>query len=153
VAARKTAVNHGVSFPRQFGAVRYRANKVELSIGLSVGIKRTAFTRASAMASVVNANATAKNPALLEAINGGTFPAFADGGFVGTPPSVAPVHVGNTVTQNVSVQVQGSAGTPQQNQDLADRVAKSLDQHAQALFARELRRQMRPGGMLSGVRQ
>jgi len=35
-----------------------------------------------------------------------------------------------------------------QNQDLADRMTRALQDQARALVASEIRRQMRPGGML-----
>jgi len=46
------------------------------------------------------------------------------------------------------VNVKGSAGTPDQNQDLANKIAQQMKGHAQALVTQEIRRQMRPGGLL-----
>jgi len=48
----------------------------------------------------------------------------------------------------INVTVNGSAGTPDQNTDLATKIARQMKDQAQALFAQELRRQMRPGGLL-----
>lgn len=49
---------------------------------------------------------------------------------------------------NINVTAFGSAGTPQQNQDLAEKIGRQMKDQAQALVAHELRRQMRPGGIL-----
>ena len=48
----------------------------------------------------------------------------------------------------INVTVNGSAGTPDQNQDLAEKISRQMTGQASALVAHELRRQMRPGGLL-----
>ncbi|MBS0535374.1 MAG: hypothetical protein JSR72_15055 [Proteobacteria bacterium] len=101
---------------------------------------------------VINATATAKHRGLLEAINRGVPVArFAAGGPVG-PHSIAEKALG-AVTQNISVTVNGSAGTPQQNQDLAEKITGQLQGVAESLVAKEINRQMRPGGLISSGRR
>jgi hypothetical protein len=98
---------------------------------------------------VVNANATSKHRRVLEAINSGTIARYANGGPVGkAAQTFAPVQ-STSVVQNVSVQVQGSAGTPAENSDLADKIARQLEPIARSMVGKELRTQMRPGGLLS----
>ncbi|WLR91004.1 phage tail tip lysozyme [Shinella zoogloeoides] len=46
---------------------------------------------------------------------------------------------------NAPVQVNGSAGTPEQNQDLAKRVAKQMEDTFRGIAADEMRKQTRPG--------
>jgi hypothetical protein len=103
---------------------------------------------------VVNARATAKHRALLEAINSGRVPAFAHGGSVGGGDNVTrimPAANGNSpaVTVNAPITVNGSAGTPEQNDDLARRMSKQLEATVRGTVANELRRQMRPGNLLN----
>lgn len=52
----------------------------------------------------------------------------------------------------INVTVNGSAGTPQQNQDLADKIGRHMKDQAQVLVAQELRREMRPGGLIAFAR-
>jgi hypothetical protein len=95
---------------------------------------------------VVNAAATAKHRALLDAINSGkTFaPAMPSTG--ARMAAGAPIiNVNNAPTINV----QGSAGTPAQNQDLATKIAKSFEESAKSLVTEQIRLQLRPGGMLA----
>ncbi|MBN8966125.1 MAG: hypothetical protein J0H89_12275 [Rhizobiales bacterium] len=68
--------------------------------------------------------------------------------------TVIPNHAlagGNSVTQSntFNIRVEGSAGTPDQNSDLAAKIGQEMQRAAQQLVAKELRTQMRPGGMLS----
>jgi hypothetical protein len=102
---------------------------------------------------VVNARATAGNRALLEAINGGRIPRFADGGPVSglaSPPSGASMFGQTThIAPMINVTVQGSPG--QSSQDHARTgaaVAKAAQQHISAMIGDEIRNQMRPGGTL-----
>lgn len=103
---------------------------------------------------VVNARATAGNRALLEAINGGRIPRFADGGPVSgiaSPPSGAPM-IGQTthIAPMINVTVQGSPGqSPQDHARTGAAVAKAAQQHISAMIGDEIRNQMRPGGILS----
>ncbi len=54
------------------------------------------------------------------------------------------------ITINSPITVNGSAGTPEQNADLAKQVARETEAGMRALIQTELIRQMRPGGMLRG---
>jgi len=53
------------------------------------------------------------------------------------------------ITINAPVTVNGSAGTPEQNADLADRTAKALEGAMRSVVVDEIRRQTRPGNMLN----
>jgi phage-related minor tail protein len=82
---------------------------------------------------------------------------YADGGHVGER-AVATVsrtlHGSNdnapapAVQINAPITVNGSAGTPEQNQDLAKRMAKQVEGTVRGVVADEMRKQMRPGNML-----
>ncbi|RWO05478.1 MAG: hypothetical protein EOS07_24690 [Mesorhizobium sp.] len=100
---------------------------------------------------VVNARATARNRALLEAVNDNRLPGFADGGLVG---GGAPVFAGNDnraqqIAINAPITVNGSAGTPEQNTDLSKKMARQLESTMRGVVADELRRSTRPGNPLS----
>lgn len=103
---------------------------------------------------VVNARATRQHRAVLEAINSGRVPAFAAGGAVGTAPrfSVPRMAGGGAGQQvvNISnvVKVEGSGGTPEQNDDLTKKMSKALDAQMRGVVTDELRKQGRAGGSL-----
>jgi tape measure domain-containing protein len=59
---------------------------------------------------------------------------------------------GQSTTNNYNVNVSGGGGTPEQNQDLADRITKQLENVMGARAAKEIRQQQRPGGMLNQMR-
>jgi hypothetical protein len=68
-------------------------------------------------------------------------------------PAIAAGAQTSVSSPNINVTVNGSAGAPQQNQDLVDKVGRQMKDQAQALVAQEIRRQMRPGGLIrSGTR-
>jgi hypothetical protein len=46
------------------------------------------------------------------------------------------------------LKVEGSAGTPAQNQDLSDRMVRGMQDMAASMIAKGIRQQMRPGGLL-----
>ncbi len=100
----------------------------------------------------MKASATAQNRALLEAINGGRIPRFADGGIVSglaSPPSGAPMIGGQTNHFSPVINVSGAqAGSPSQNKDLAMQISKHVTEAAQMMVGKEIYKQMRPGGML-----
>lgn len=87
----------------------------------------------------------------LEALHRGALKGFAAGGYVGSAPAVHRAHMpanGNVVQAieiNAPITVEGSAGTPEQNQDLAARMSKQLEGTVRGVVADELRRQTRPG--------
>ncbi len=104
---------------------------------------------------IVNAEATRRHSALLAAINAGKVPAFADGGIVnGKAISFAPVARAQAATAspiviNAPVTVNGSSGTPEQNNDLAKRMAREMEATMRGVVANEIQRQMRPGNLLN----
>lgn len=107
---------------------------------------------------VVNAAATARNRDLLEAINSGKVAAFATGGLVGSAPAFRPANdnIGHAndnpapvVTINAPITVEGSAGTPGQNADLAKQMGKELERTVRGVVAGEIARQIRPGNTLN----
>jgi hypothetical protein len=95
---------------------------------------------------VVNAPATARNRALLERINAGLpsatlpVPAIPD-----APRGGTMVHA-PSITTNINVE--GSAGTPEQNQDLAERIAKQFEERMDQNWQKNARQARRPGGSL-----
>ena len=105
---------------------------------------------------VVNAKATAKNRALLEAINEGRELHLATGGYVGSAPAIRRPNLkganGNLVQSisiNAPVTVNGSAGTPDQNADLAAQMARQMEQVMRGVVASEIQKQSRPGNVLN----
>lgn len=107
---------------------------------------------------VVNAKATRKNRAVLEAINSGSVAAFASGGFAGDAPALRnPTLVaantntpgGSPVNINTTVSVNATGGEPAQNADLAARVGKQVEQQMRGLVADELRRQTKVGNYMN----
>jgi muramidase (phage lysozyme) len=82
---------------------------------------------------------------------------FASGGYVGgsAPSQIArqihgdaPSGGAPAIQINAPVTVNGSAGTPAQNADLAKKTAKAIEGTMRGVVADEIRRQMRPGNML-----
>ncbi|MFK4256449.1 D-alanyl-D-alanine carboxypeptidase family protein [Agrobacterium tumefaciens] len=102
---------------------------------------------------VVNARATKKNRAVLEAINTGRIASFAEGGYAGDTAAFRKpdlvVANGNAAVQAISINapitVSGSAGTPEQNNDLAGKLAKQMETTVRGVIADEMRKQSRPG--------
>ena len=96
----------------------------------------------------------------VEAMRRGALPGFADGGYVGSAPAVlrAPeLKAGNSnhaeavqeIVVNAPITVNGSAGTPEQNTDLAQKMAKQMEQSMRGVIADEIRRQTRPGNFMN----
>jgi hypothetical protein len=54
----------------------------------------------------------------------------------------------SNVTHINNVTVAASGGRPQDNQDLADKVGRAMQDHARTMVAAEIRTAMKPGGML-----
>lgn len=83
---------------------------------------------------------------------------YATGGLVDAPERVARASgdslrasaesSGPSVTINAPVTVNASGGTPEQNADLAARMAEQTERMFRGLVQEELMKQMRPGGML-----
>lgn len=95
--------------------------------------------------------------ATVEAMRKG-FRGYADGGFVGDAPSIrqpnlatandnaAPVQ---SISISAPITVNGSAGTPEQNADLAKKMQRGLDQTMRSVIADEIRKQSRIGNFLN----
>jgi hypothetical protein len=91
----------------------------------------------------------------LEALHAGALRGYARGGYVGNAPSIrrpdlkaANTNVAQPVTINAPITVNGSAGTPAQNADLAKQMKREMEGTMRGVVSDELRRQMRPGNML-----
>ncbi|MCQ0989938.1 M15 family metallopeptidase [Jiella marina] len=105
---------------------------------------------------VVNAAATKRNRALLEAVNSGDIQASAAGGLVGAAPISSP-RLGSTagasapiaITSNVTLNANG--GDPKQNADLARQTAAAVDAQMRAIVQQELRNATRPGGGFDSI--
>lgn len=83
---------------------------------------------------------------------------YADGGLVGNAPTLAKPAIGaparsGEVAQSISISapitINGSSGTPAQNDDLAKKMSRELRDTMRMSIAEELRRQMRPGNALA----
>ncbi|WP_320202363.1 D-alanyl-D-alanine carboxypeptidase family protein [Agrobacterium rosae] len=89
----------------------------------------------------------------LEAMHRGALGGFAEGGFVGNAPAIRTPDLktanDNAALQAISINapitVNGSAGTPEQNNDLAGKMAKQLEAAVRGVIADEMRKQSRPG--------
>ena len=105
---------------------------------------------------VINAEATGKHRAMLEAINSGSLKSFASGGLVGAMPISLPSRISATsqtsapiINLSSNVTVNASGGTPEANADLAQRVTKHVEHSIRGLLQDELQQQFRVGNMLS----
>ncbi|RWO61117.1 hypothetical protein [Mesorhizobium sp.] len=100
---------------------------------------------------VVNARATARNRALLEAVNDNRIPSFADGGLVGSgaPSFASNDNRAQQISISAPITVTGGAGTPAQNDDLAKKMGRQMEATMRGVVADELRRATRPGNPLS----
>lgn len=94
----------------------------------------------------------------LNAMNYGRVPGYADGGYVGSAPALRKPDLvaanGNAalvqqITISAPVTVNASGGTPEQNNDLAAKMARQMEQSMRGVVAEELRKQSRPGNYLS----
>lgn len=93
----------------------------------------------------------------LEAMHRNALKGFADGGFVGDTTAVRRVHAvanqNQTPVQQIAISapvtVNGSAGTPEQNDDLSRKMARELEVTMRTVVADELRKQARPGNALN----
>lgn len=92
----------------------------------------------------------------LEAIRSGQLPGYANGGYVGEDAGTnvaRMIRAGNdnggapSFTVNAPITVNGSAGTPEQNADLARRMRKEMEATMRGVVADEMRKQTRPGNM------
>jgi len=105
---------------------------------------------------VLNAAATkAIGVPALEALHRSALRGYAGGGVVGAArtPSLSPKGHASASAPAISISapvtVNGSAGTPEQNSDLARKIARELESTMRGTVVMELQRQIRPGNMLN----
>ncbi|MEZ2406936.1 tape measure protein [Bosea sp. RCC_152_1] len=113
---------------------------------------------------VVNAHATSKNRGMLEALNSGKVPAFADGGLV-TPSGAAPnfslpmanktddaryipVQAAPSISQTVNVSVAGSTGDAKKDSAYADLIGRRVKQELGAFVGEQISKALRPNGVI-----
>ncbi|MEP1992109.1 MAG: hypothetical protein ABJJ09_10720, partial [Ascidiaceihabitans sp.] len=72
----------------------------------------------------------------------------ASGGAIAAPNSASPAANG-AVNINAPVTVNGSAGTPEQNDDLAGKLAKTMESQMRGVIVKEIQNQQRVGNMLN----
>lgn len=98
----------------------------------------------------------------LEALHQSARKGYAGGGLVGGAAngnrapmarSGAAPETPTAVTISAPITVNGSAGTPEQNDDLAKKMARELEGTMRGTVADELRRQMRPGNLMNNRRR
>lgn len=94
----------------------------------------------------------------LDAMHRGALKGYAAGGYVGSAPAirrpdlkaansnVAPVQ---QISISAPITVNGSAGTPEQNTDLAAKMAKQMEGTLRGVVADEMRKQTRPGNFMN----
>ena len=100
-----------------------------------------------------HAPATARNRALLEAINAGQIGTFADGGLVGQASRSIGSSSGTegnvTIAPQINVKVEGGSRGEQADQKLGKDVAKEIEATMRAIVVDEVLRQRRSGNMLN----
>nr|WP_321457424.1 hypothetical protein [uncultured Cohaesibacter sp.] len=95
----------------------------------------------------------------LDALQQGALKGYADGGLVTEAPAIRSANIQSMTSSkptqeiqiNAPITVNGSAGTPEQNTDLAQKMAKEMERNVKGLVADEMRKQTRPGNFLGGV--
>jgi tape measure domain-containing protein len=86
-------------------------------------------------------------------LSSGEVPIIAKKGeIVGWPDQMAAAFGGGHSTQSNTfhIAVNGSAGTPAQNDDLVQKISVAMQDHVKQIAAGQIRQQMRPGGIMSG---
>lgn len=124
--------------------------------GPGTGTSDSILARVSNREFIVNADATAKHRDVLEAINSGRIPAFANGGLVSATAipdmstSINRSDAATTIAPTIQVTVQGNAGsTSDQQAAMGETIAKSVGPAIRELIVKEMRSQARPRGILS----
>ncbi len=118
--------------------------------GPGTGRSDSILARVSNGEFIVNAAATAKHLPILKAINDNALPRFADGGAVaGAAQSIGGVVNAPTIAPTFNVSVQGNPGASKEDHaKMGETIAKAAEHSLRQMIARELRAQMRPGGIL-----
>ena len=82
----------------------------------------------------------------------GALRGFADGGYVGSAPAIRQPELAGpnaatmqAISISAPITVNGSSGTPEQNDDLAKRMQRQLEVTMRSVVADEMRKQTRPG--------
>ncbi|KRS11035.1 hypothetical protein XM53_18320 [Roseovarius atlanticus] len=97
----------------------------------------------------------------LEALHSAAKKGYAAGGLVGGTArlrtasqgrSESPAMAGQVININAPVTVEAGAGTPEQNNDLAKKMAREMENTMRGVVVDELRRQHRPGNMMNNGR-
>ncbi len=102
---------------------------------------------------VVNAESTKRFLPLLHAVNDNKIPKFADGGLVsaygaGSSPIAANNNNALTVSAPINIKVEGGSRGPQADEALAKSIGKQVEGSIREVVGKEIRNQLRPGGML-----
>ncbi|KQU54451.1 hypothetical protein ASG72_02085 [Bosea sp. Leaf344] len=91
----------------------------------------------------------------LESLHRGALKGFAAGGYVGDAPAIRRPDVASanaapmqTISINAPVTVNASGGTPEDNADLAAKMAREMEISLRSVVADEVRRMSRPGAFL-----
>jgi hypothetical protein len=91
----------------------------------------------------------------LDALHRSVLTGYASGGFVGAAPAARVVGSAGgattatpSVTISAPVTVNASGGTPEQNTDLAAKIARETERSMKGLVQSEIMKMMRPGGVL-----
>ncbi|MEO9340464.1 hypothetical protein ABFT80_23925 [Mesorhizobium sp. SB112] len=98
---------------------------------------------------VVNAAATRKHGALLEAINSGGVPAFANGGSVGSGSYIAGATTRNTTYSPTINITQQSSGDTRLDREHAEATASAMRSMVQTEIAEMMQNEMRPQGTIA----
>lgn len=87
----------------------------------------------------------------LNALHASALKGYSGGGLVGGPKGITPTSrdAATSVTISAPITVNGSAGTSEQNDDLARKMARQIEGSMRGAVMDELRRQMRPGNLLN----
>lgn len=105
---------------------------------------------------VVRASEAARHRELLERINAGRLPAFANGGAISSPSlptlSATSSREGMNVTIAPTITIEGGSQGPEADEALAKRITREMEQMTRQVVVSEMRQQMRPGGMVNNVR-
>lgn len=94
----------------------------------------------------------------LERLHRSALKGYSDGGLVGAAKNMGSTSgdslrrsgdASDTITINAPISIEGNAGTPEQNEDLAKRMSRELESSMKGMVVDTIRQQMRNGNMLS----
>lgn len=88
----------------------------------------------------------------LDRMHRGALRGYADGGFVGAAPMPVPTPArsagGVSMTNSITVRVEGSTGDARKDAAYGDLVAKRVSQELRAMIGDQIAKQLRPGGII-----